>query len=162
MPPARAATGDQGAADVRVVAAVIGAREGAVWAFRRGPGRAHAGRYEFPGGKVEPGESDAEALARELSEELAIVAVVGAKLHERSAFHAPGAPFDIAFYHVTVTADPSQHLSDHDDARVVTLDRLGDLTWAPGDEHFIELLPALWAPAEGDSRGSSRVTNEPQ
>ena len=131
---------------MRVVAAVIeGPRPLTVWAFRRGPGRAHAGKYEFPGGKVEQGESDVIALERELREELSVAAQVGAKLHERQAFHAPGKAFDIAFYSVTVDSDPSMSLVDHDDARVLDLERLNDVNWAPGDEDFVHLLPTLWA-----------------
>jgi hypothetical protein len=56
---------------------------------------------------------------------------------------APGEPFDIAFYQVTVQTDPSVHLTDHDDARTIAYDRLHELKWAPGDEHFIRLLPQL-------------------
>ncbi len=61
---------------VRVVGAVI-ERRGAVLMARRPPGRRHAGLWEFPGGKVEPGEDDATALARELLEEMAVACVVG-------------------------------------------------------------------------------------
>lgn len=55
-----------------VVAAAIGDGEGRVLMQRRPPGKRHAGLWEFPGGKVEPGESPRAALARELAEELAI------------------------------------------------------------------------------------------
>jgi len=143
---------------MRVVAAVIEAdsRDAtpAVWAFRRGPGRAHAGLYEFPGGKVEPGETDEAALARELAEELSVVATVGAKIHERQAMHAPGKPFDIAFYRVHVDTDPSAKLVDHDDAQKVGLDQLDTLSWAPGDETFIHLLPELWTDALAPESGA--------
>ncbi len=55
-----------------VVAGVLRRPDGAVYAARRRPGGAHGGLWEFPGGKCLPGESHAEALARELAEELGI------------------------------------------------------------------------------------------
>jgi 8-oxo-dGTP diphosphatase len=63
---------EQGAL-VPVAAAVIVAPDGRVLLAQRPPGKAYAGYWEFPGGKVEPGESPREALARELREELGIV-----------------------------------------------------------------------------------------
>ena len=58
---------------VEVVAAVLTRPDGEVMLARRPPGKVYAGYWEFPGGKVEPGESLAAALARELREELGIV-----------------------------------------------------------------------------------------
>ena len=55
----------------RVVAAIL-CREGRILLGRRAPGKTLAGCWEFPGGKIEPGESPAVALRRELKEELAI------------------------------------------------------------------------------------------
>jgi 8-oxo-dGTP diphosphatase len=57
---------------VPVVAAALVDGAGAVLIAERPPGKPLAGRWEFPGGKVAPGESDLEALARELREELGI------------------------------------------------------------------------------------------
>jgi 8-oxo-dGTP diphosphatase len=59
----------------RVTAAII-EEGGRVFVARRGPGRHLAGKWEFPGGKVEPGETPEQALARELSEELGITCKV--------------------------------------------------------------------------------------
>ncbi|MFP4183326.1 MAG: Nudix family hydrolase [Halorhodospira sp.] len=61
-----------GSEPIPVVAAVIRSEEGRVLVQRRPQGRDHGGLWEFPGGKVEPGESVPEALARELGEELGI------------------------------------------------------------------------------------------
>jgi len=58
---------------VRVAAAVIFAADGRVLLAQRPPGKPYAGYWEFPGGKLEPGETPAHALARELDEELGIV-----------------------------------------------------------------------------------------
>ena len=57
---------------VTVVAAAILGTEGRVLMQQRPAGKHHAGLWEFPGGKVEPGESPRQALIRELAEELEI------------------------------------------------------------------------------------------
>ena len=67
---------------VHVVAGVIRDARGRVLLARRTEGRDLSGLWEFPGGKVEPGESAEAALARELREELGIAATVGARLIE--------------------------------------------------------------------------------
>src|SRR5262249_33629446 len=74
----RSRAAEQDAADVNdsltpVAAAVIVAPDGRVLLAQRPLGKAYAGYWEFPGGKIEPGELPREALARELSEELGIV-----------------------------------------------------------------------------------------
>ena len=68
---------------LQVVAAII-ERDGSVLIGRRRPEQSHPLQWEFPGGKVEPGETPEQALARELGEELAIVHVEGAKSRGRN------------------------------------------------------------------------------
>lgn len=70
-------TADGGRPSVEVVAAVIRGDDGRVLLARRLPGGPHGGLWEFPGGKVEPGETHRQALARELAEELGVEAAVG-------------------------------------------------------------------------------------
>ncbi|GAA4999117.1 Nudix family hydrolase [Pseudoluteimonas lycopersici] len=65
---------------IHVVAGVIRDARGRVLLARRTEGRDLSGSWEFPGGKVEPGETPEAGLARELREELGIEATVGAKL----------------------------------------------------------------------------------
>ena len=62
---------------IRVVGAVARRRD-RVFLARRPPGGRHGGLWEFPGGKVEPGEDDRAALRRELREELAVDSQIGA------------------------------------------------------------------------------------
>jgi 8-oxo-dGTP diphosphatase len=75
---------------LQVVAAII-EREGRVLICRRMPRQAHPLKWEFPGGKVEPGETPAQALARELEEELGIRGASGDEI-ERYPFEYPGRP----------------------------------------------------------------------
>lgn len=60
------------AALIPVVAAALIARDGRVLMHRRAPGKHHALLWEFPGGKVEPGETATQALLREIAEELGV------------------------------------------------------------------------------------------
>lgn len=60
---------------LRVAAAALRAPDGRVLLAQRGPHKRYAGQWEFPGGKIEPGESSEAALRRELTEELGITAV---------------------------------------------------------------------------------------
>ena len=71
-----------------VVAGVL-TRGGEALACRRRGDQDHAGKWEFPGGKVEPGETPEQALARELREELRIEARIGEEI-ERYEFAYPG------------------------------------------------------------------------
>lgn len=64
---------------LRVTAAVLRRVDGGpIFIARRAPDRRLAGEWEFPGGKIEPGETPEHSLARELAEELGIEAAIGA------------------------------------------------------------------------------------
>lgn len=65
---------------IPVVAAVIRRDDGRVLLVRRPPGGAHGGLWEFPGGKVEGGETPERALVREIQEELGVSVTVGSHL----------------------------------------------------------------------------------
>ena len=82
-----------------VVAAVI-ERDGRVLICQRKGGR-HALKWEFPGGKVEPGEDPRDALARELREELAIDARIGEELEFHEVRYGNGPVIRLRFYRVT-------------------------------------------------------------
>ncbi|MDT3707165.1 MAG: Nudix family hydrolase [Thiobacillus sp.] len=82
-----------------VVAAVLTQPDGRVLLAQRPPGKVYAGYWEFPGGKVEPGESLATALARELHEELGIVVTRAGRWITR-LFEYPHAAVRLNFFRV--------------------------------------------------------------
>jgi 8-oxo-dGTP diphosphatase len=109
-----------GSAPAVVVAAAVVERDGRYLLTRRLKGTHLAGRWEFPGGKCEPGESHAGCLRRELREELAVDADVGALL--LSIEHAyPDRRVSLHFYAATLSGEPRPQLGQ-------------DLCWAPRSE----------------------------
>lgn len=94
-----------------VVCAIIINSEGKLFAARRAEGRSFAGSWEFPGGKVEAGETSAQALARELKEELQLDIEVGPSLRTVSWHNKTGAFNLEAFicYHELEGMQPTEH-----------------------------------------------------
>lgn len=118
---------------VVVVAAAL-VHDGRVLAARRSTPPRLAGSWEFPGGKVEPGEAEAAALERECREELGVDTAVGAQLDEARA-----GELVIRLYAVTLLGGRPEPLEDHDQLRWLGAHELDDVAWLPLDE---ELLPA--------------------
>jgi 8-oxo-dGTP diphosphatase len=85
---------------LRLVAAALIVKAGEVLICQRRPDQPMALQWEFPGGKIEPGESPEQALARELDEELGITARIGARVtHVRHNYRHGGA-VDLQFFAV--------------------------------------------------------------
>jgi 8-oxo-dGTP diphosphatase len=120
--------------EVRVVGAAV-IRDGRVLASRRTEPARLAGQWEFPGGKVEEGETDEAALVRELEEELGVRATVGERL-------GPDLPIgDTAVLRVYVAAfEGEPALVDHDQHRWLAVDELDDVPWIPVDLPLVDLL----------------------
>jgi 8-oxo-dGTP diphosphatase len=97
-----------------------------------------AGLWELPGGKVAHGESDADALVRELDEELGVEVTVGARL---GADVELGEAMTLRAYLVTQTSG-SVHPRDHRALRWVTADELDALDWVPADRGWLPDLAA--------------------
>lgn len=125
------------ASSIRVVAAVVFRGE-QVLACRRAPHKSSGGLWEFPGGKVENGESPEQALRRELEEELSIIATPGRLLH-RETTQVGEAAIDLACY-LTEISDEPQAGDDHDHIRWVPLDHLLELDWAAPDIPAVKLM----------------------
>jgi 8-oxo-dGTP diphosphatase len=123
-----------------VVAAVI-ERDGQILACQRRRGEAHELKWEFPGGKVEPGEAPEEALRRELLEELAIEAVLDREI-TRYEYAYPGrAPILLIFFRVTrFTGDPQNKVFER--IAWATRESLADHDFLEGDVDFVQMLSA--------------------
>jgi mutator protein MutT len=124
---------------VDVVAAVI-ERDGRILICQRKGGR-HAGKWEFPGGKIESGETPPEALTRELREELGIEAQIGEEMSQYETRYGKGPVLRLRFYHVTTFAGEPQNLQ-FEDMVWEERGRLGEYDFLEGDREFLHLLAA--------------------
>ncbi len=122
---------------IRVVAGIV-VEDGRMMVALRGPTMAHAGQWELPGGKVEPGEADATALARELAEELGIQVEVGERVGTSEVPIGPRTIQMHAYRCRIVAGRPTA--AEH--ARIAWADaaELEQLAWAPADVPLIPLL----------------------
>ena len=121
---------------------VVGAalvRDGRVLASRRTEPPRLAGLWEFPGGKVEPGEDDAQALRRELHEELQVTVEVGARLGEDLPIGETG----VLRVYLCRLLEGEPALVDHDAHRWLAADELDDVPWIPVDLPLVEQLRPL-------------------
>jgi len=128
-PISGATSGPTSALDLQVVAGVVW-RDGRFLAVERPEGKAHAGWWEFPGGKVEPGETLAEALIRELKEELSFTATELVFWREKR-FVYPQGPVLLHFFHVTAFS-----------GEVIPLEGQRFAWFAPGAADVSIFLPA--------------------
>jgi 8-oxo-dGTP diphosphatase len=125
---------------ITVVGAMI-ERDGKYLITQRKPTATLPLLWEFPGGRVEPGETDAQALARELQEEMAIEVQVGERaVHVQHAY----ADYDIDFrvYRCKLVRGEILHLRVHDHRWVAPAD-LDDYEFPPADQKTFEQLLGL-------------------
>ncbi|MDT7537614.1 MAG: 8-oxo-dGTP diphosphatase [Actinomycetota bacterium] len=126
------------------VVAVVGAAllrddPPSVLASRRTEPPRLAGLWEFPGGKVEPGETDEQALVRELREELGIEASVAGRL----GGDLPIGETAVLRVYLCRIVSGELTLVDHDEHRWLTAAELGDVPWIPVDLPLIAELRRL-------------------
>ena len=121
---------------IEVVAAII-IKDGEVFATQRGYGE-WQGWWEFPGGKIEPGETPQEALVREIREELDADISVGALL-ETVEWDYPTFHLTMHCYLCTLLS-ASLNLNEHQAAAWLTPQTLTTVKWLPADEELVERL----------------------
>lgn len=120
---------------IEVVGAVI-VRDGLVYCVQRGPDGSLPGMWEFPGGKIEPGEDEVSALTREIQEELLCEVRVGQKVTTTAHHYDFGTVRLTTYYCDLIAGEPS--LTEHAAERWLQPNRLADLTWAPADVPAVE------------------------
>lgn len=122
---------------IEVVAAIIVDDAGRIFATQRGYGD-WKDWWEFPGGKIEPGEQPQEALKREIREELDAAIEVGELLRTIE--------YDYPQFHLTMhcyrcsLADGHLTLLEHEAAKWLRPDELDSVRWLPADEDLIREL----------------------
>jgi 8-oxo-dGTP diphosphatase len=120
---------------LRVACALL-ERDGRLLVAQRPPGKALAFKWEFPGGKVEPGENPAAALVRELREELGVTVAIGRMLpvvhHDYGTFVIELVPLCCRL----VEGEPHPH--EHVEVRWCTVDEVEALDLAEADRPVLE------------------------
>ena len=122
---------------IEVVAAIIRDAEGRIFATQRGYGDMKDG-WEFPGGKMEAGETPEQALRREIKEELDTLIVVENLLTT--------VEWDYPDFHLTMhcywchVESGELTLKEHEAARWLTLDQLDTVDWLPADREVVAKL----------------------
>ncbi len=127
----------QNSPTVTIVGAAILDDTGRVLAAERAAPPDMAGRWEFPGGKVEPGESEHDALVRECQEELGVTVEVGARLGGDVALRDGRAVLKVWLARLTGGA-PRAH--EHSELRWLAAAELGDVPWLPADAPLVAEL----------------------
>jgi 8-oxo-dGTP diphosphatase len=121
---------------IEVVAAII-VKDNKIFATKRGYGD-FKGWWEFPGGKIEPGESPEDALKREIMEELDAEISVGDLIET--------VEWDYPEFHLTMhcficsLVSESWHLKEHDDSAWLTGENPASVNWLPADLLLIEKI----------------------
>jgi 8-oxo-dGTP diphosphatase len=136
-----------------LVVAGIAIRDGRLLLLRRPEDGACPGLWEFPGGKIEPGETPFDALAREWTEEIGVT-VAGAEPFAFSTGDAGGRPLILLFFKVTAfSGEPAALLPG------------SSLRWSPAEEAALLAMPAPDAPVLAslirDGNGAFKSTETP-
>lgn len=125
-------------ATLHVAAAVI-EQDGLVLACRRNSDRVLGGKWEFPGGKLESGESPAQALVREIREELGVhIAVIGSLTTDETI--VGDQIIRLICLRAELLGTRPESSTDHDTLRWVRREHLPDLDWADADLPAVRLL----------------------
>jgi 8-oxo-dGTP diphosphatase len=125
---------------IKVVCGIIYHQE-SIFIARRKEGKSMAGKWEFPGGKIHDGESQKEALKRELFEELGMEVIVGEKIGSNIHHYESYSINLIAYRCKFVSATFA--MTDHDQYKWVTRKILGEFNFTDADIPLIDLINSI-------------------
>ncbi|MET8025722.1 (deoxy)nucleoside triphosphate pyrophosphohydrolase [Streptomyces avermitilis] len=114
---------------------------GRLLAARRSAPPELAGRWELPGGKVEPDETPEHALVRELREELGVTAEPGRRVPGEWPLK-PG--YVLRVWTARLLAGTPEPLEDHDELRWLTPDQIWDVDWLDQDVAAVKAVLSVW------------------
>lgn len=120
---------------INVVGAVI-VRDNEILCAQRGLAGSLGGMWEFPGGKIESGETPRKALEREIREELLCTVKVGDEVTSTTYEYDFGSVTLTTFYCELLEGEPQ--LTEHEDVRWLKRNELSTLEWAPADIPAVE------------------------
>ena len=123
--------------NIEVVAAIIHNVEGRVFATQRGYGE-WKDWWEFPGGKIEFGESPEEALKREIQEELSTIIGVD-DFFCTVEYDYPKFHLTMHYYLCSLLTD-ALHLNEHEAAKWLSKEEMDNVKWLPADKEIIKKL----------------------
>lgn len=121
-----------------VLCGIISNSKGEIFIARRKEGKSMAGKWEFPGGKLEAGESEQECLKRELQEELGMKVEVGMRLGENEHHYESISIKLIAYQCTFVSATYS--LTDHDRYTWLNKEEIKKYDLAEADKPLLKLI----------------------
>ena len=127
------------AKQIHVVGAAIG-MDGRIMCAQRGHSGYLPGLWEFPGGKIEPGETKESALQREITEELRCTIEVGGEVTTTTHEYEFGEVTLTTFYCLLVAGTPT--LTEHVAIKWLLPSELDTIPWAPADIPAVDLIRA--------------------
>lgn len=124
---------------VEVVCALIQNDDGKIFCCQRGPGRALEGKWEFPGGKIEPDETKEQAIVREIKEELKskieVIKYIGVSNYEYTELEKP---FSITMYaYLCKLISGNLELTEHISSKWCSVDEMMQMDFAAVDTLFL-------------------------
>lgn len=134
----------------KVVTAAVVERDGKVLVARRRKGLLAEGLWEFPGGKLEPGEDPRRGLERELAEELGVDSRAGAHLCT-VPFSGPLKSFELVVFRTELLSDDFR-LTDHDQIVWLAPEEMDESVFSKPDRPVVRLLAGLGERPSGPKR----------